>query len=364
MLLARRNLTHDRVRLGLSVTGVALSVMLILVLSGYLAGIYRQASTYLEHTPGTIVIAQQGVRTFAGSTSFLSTDALETLRATPGVERAIPIVMQSAVLELHDRKEIASIVGYDKALGGGPWMLAEGRVPDSDDEIVIDRVLAGQHGIAVGGLVTILDRGFRVVGLSDGTSLWIGSYVFARADAVQELLRAPGVWSAIFVTPAAGTTEPELIQAISIPGAEAFAKADRIEADRKGIGRIYDASLGLMIAIAFVVGVLVVGLVIYTAAIERRREYGAFKAIGMPNRALYRLVASQALIAALVGGFLGVGLALGLAAVMATLRPQFPVVIEPGAVATALLSSLAMAVLAAFAPARAMSGLEPAEVLR
>ena len=53
MLLARRNLTHDRVRLVLSITGVALSVMLILLLSGYLAGIYRQASTYLENTPGS-----------------------------------------------------------------------------------------------------------------------------------------------------------------------------------------------------------------------------------------------------------------------------------------------------------------------
>jgi putative ABC transport system permease protein len=364
MLLARRNLTHDRVRLSLSITGVALSVMLILLLSGYLAGIYRQASTYLENAPGSIVVAQKGVRTFAGSSSFLSGEVLDAVRATPGVARAVPIVMQAAVLELHDRKEIASLVGYDPSQGGGPWTLADGRVPDADDEVVVDRVLANQHGIAIGTALTILDREFTVVGLSDGTSLWVGSYAFTRAAAVQGLLRAPGVWSAVFVTPAPGVSEADVISAISIPGIEAFAKTDKIEADRKGIARIYDAPLGLMVGIAFVVGVLVVGLVIYTATIERRREYGALKAIGMRNRTLYRLVTSQALIAAIGGGLLGVALAFGLAALLIALRPQFPVVIEPGAIATALAASLVMAVLAALAPARAMAGLAPAEVFR
>lgn len=364
MLLARRNLSHDRVRLLLSVAGVALSVMLILLLSGYLAGIYRQASAYLENAPGSVVVAQKGVRTFAGSSSFLSSAVVDAVRTSPGVARAVPIVMQSAVLELHDRKEIAGLLGYDPALGGGPWDLDSGREPATDDEVVMDRILADQHGIGPGSRVKILDREFTVVGLSNGTSMWIGSYVFARAEAVQTLLRAPGTWSAIFVTPAAGVSDDEVLAQISIPGVEARAKTDKIENDRKGIARIYDAPLGLMVAIAFVVGVLVVGLVIYTATVERRREYGALKAIGMPNRTLYRLVAGQALLAAVAGGLLGVALAFGLGALLVAWRPQFPVVMEPEAVAAALGASLVMAVLAALAPARAIAGLAPAEVFR
>ena len=38
-----------------------------------------------------------------------------------------------------------------------------------------------------------------------------------------------------------------------------------------------------MIAIAFLVGTMVVGLVIYTATIERQREYGVLKAMGHPT---------------------------------------------------------------------------------
>ena len=180
MLLARRNLAHDQTRLLLSIAGVALSVMLILLLSGYLAGIYRQASAYLENTPGSTVVSQHGVRTFAGSSSFLSPDVLDALLANADVDRAIPIVMQCAVLELHDRKEIASLIGYEVALGGGPWDVASGREPAADDEVVMDRVLADQHGIKVGDQLEILDREMTVVGLSNGTSMWIGSISLPR----------------------------------------------------------------------------------------------------------------------------------------------------------------------------------------
>ena len=86
-----------------------------------------------------------------------------------------------------------------------------------------------------------------------------------------------------------------------MPGTEVLLKRDVIANDAKLLARVYDAPIGLMVAIAFVVGVLVVGLVIYTATIERRREYGALKAIGARNRILYRVVTIQALIAAVVG---------------------------------------------------------------
>ena len=58
MFLARRNLFQDTTRLALSISGVALAVMLILLLNGFLSGMYRQIAAYLEHTPGSVVVAQ------------------------------------------------------------------------------------------------------------------------------------------------------------------------------------------------------------------------------------------------------------------------------------------------------------------
>lgn len=73
-----------------------------------------------------------------------------------------------------------------------------------------------------------------------------------------------------------------------VPGTNALAKPDVIANDQQLLGRVFDAPLLLMVVIAFLVGTLVVGLVIYTATAERQREYGVLKAVGTENWMLYR----------------------------------------------------------------------------
>ena len=364
MLLARRNLFRDRTRFLLSVAGVAVSVGLILLLTGYRTGVYRQASAYLDNTPGSVVVAEKGIRDFLGTSSVLPAGALDAARSTPGVQRVIPVVSQFVIFERHGRKDGFFLIGYDPATGGGPWRLVEGREPAADDELVIDRTTARQHEIALGDQIGLLDRQATVVGLSDETTFWAGSIAFARISTAESLLRAPGLRSFLLVTPDAGVIPAALRDRLAVPGADALLKADMIANDAKLMARVYDAPIGLMVAIAFVVGVLVVGLVIYTATIERRREYGAVKAIGARNRTLYRVVTSQALIAATAGAIVGVGLGFAAGAVLMAWRPQFLVAIEPTPVAVVLASSLLMAVLAALVPARSVARLEPAEVFR
>lgn len=364
MLLARRNLFRDRTRFLLSVLGVAVSVGLILLLAGYRSGVYRQASAYLDNTPGTIVVAERGIQNFLGTSSVLPPGAAEAVRATPGVDRVIPVVSQFVIFERHERKDGFFLIGYDPAIGGGPWKLVEGREPTADDELVVDRTTARQHDMTLGDQVRLLDRDATIVGLSDETTFWAGSVAFARLTTLESLRRAPGVRSYLVVTPAAGSSPETLRDRIAIPGTEVLLKSDVVANDRKLLARVYDAPIGLMVAIAFVVGVLVVGLVIYTATIERRREYGAVKAIGARNRTLYRVVTIQAVIAAVVGALVGIGLAYAAGAALMTWRSQFLVDIEPAAIGIVLASSLLMALLAALIPARSLARLEPAEVFR
>ena len=364
MLLARRNLFRDRTRFLLSVLGVAVSIGLMLLLAGYRAGVYSQASAYLDNTPGSVIVAERGIRDFLGTSSILPAGAEDAARQSPGVARVIPIVSQFVIFERHGRKDGFFLIGYDPAKGGGPWRRAAGREPTADDELVVDRTTARQHEIAIGDRIRLLDREATVVGLSDETNFWAGSIAFARISTLESLLRAPGLQSFLIVTPTAGTSPDTLLERLSIPGSEVLLKADVIASDRKLMARVYDAPIGLMVAIAFVVGVLVVGLVIYTATIERRREYGALKAIGARNRTLYRVVTTQALIAAAAGALVGVGLAYGAGAGLMAWRPQFRVEIEPAAVGVVLASSLLMALLAALIPARSVALLEPAEVFR
>ena len=149
-----------------------------------------------------------------------------------------------------------------------------------------------------------------------------------------------------------------------ISGTEALSKRQMISNDARLFARYFSAPIQLMGAIAFLVGTLVIGLVIYTATVERQREYGTLKAIGARNRVLYRVVVGQALVVAGAGSLAGVVLAILAARLIMDLRPQFLILFEPSMVAGALGAGLAMAVIAAVFPARIMARLAPAEVFR
>src|SRR3972149_11699188 len=210
MKLALQNLLQDKLRFALSVTGVALAVMLILFLLGLRAGMFRSAALYLHNAPGSVAVMPAGVKSpSAGSGQVLSPDKVAAVASAPGVEQATPILLTMAIPELHGQKQVIKLVGYDTALGGGPWDLARGREPAADDEVVLDRVLADRHDFDVGDSFTIGGRQLNVVGLSNRTAPFAGSYVLARKSLVEGLALAPGAATFVLVTPAQGTTPNE-----------------------------------------------------------------------------------------------------------------------------------------------------------
>ena len=366
MFLARRNLFQNKTRLALSVAGVALAIMLILILNGFRDGLYRRFAAYLDHAPGAVIVAQAGVNNFLTATSLLPPGTIEAARQEPGVATVTPLISQIAIYDdRNGTKRSAYLVGYDPALGGGPWRLVDGREPQTDDELVMDRVNADQQGLALGDTLTIMGRRFTVVGRSAETLTWTGGYIFARRSALAGLLLAPDAASHLLVTPAPGVA-PETVRdrLRALPGTTVLLKGDVIANDRTLFSRILDPPLRMMVAIALLVGTLVVGLIIYTATVERQREYGVLKALGASNGLLYRAVTAQALIAAGVGAVVGIALAVAVGRLIMAVRPQFLISLEPTAVGGALLAGLAMALLAALGPARTIAHLAPADVFR
>jgi putative ABC transport system permease protein len=284
----------------------------------------------------------------------------------PGVARAIPVLEARAMPEFHGKKESVLLIGYDPALGGGAWDLAEGREPAADDEIVLDRVLADRHNFAIGETFPISGLALKVVGLSKATSSFTGSYVFARKSLVEKLVLSPGAVSVVVVTASPGTAAKDLAAELQqrLPGANVLLKSRVMANDQQIMAGIIDQIIVIMVGAAFVVGALVVGMVLYTATIERRSEYGILKAIGAQSGVLYRVTVSQAFIAAGFGVFAGIGFAYLMGWLVETFKPQFRVSIEPSAITVTVGAGLVMALLGALIPARSIASLAPAEVFR
>jgi putative ABC transport system permease protein len=62
-----------------------------------------------------------------------------------------------------------------------------------------------------------------------------------------------------------------------------------------GLGILFGAFLGLL------VGIVIVGQTMYSATVERLREYGTLKALGMSNAGVAAIIVKQALVAGLLG---------------------------------------------------------------
>jgi putative ABC transport system permease protein len=365
MLIARRNLTQEKTRLALSVGGVALAIMLVLILDGLLVGMFRQITAYLDHNEASIIVAQEGVENLLGATSLLPPGTQDRVEGIRGVDDVVPILSRFVILDLHGKKQPVYVIGYSVERGGGPWEIAEGREPRDDREMVFDRVLADRHGLGVGDPVEVMDLEMRIVGLSAGSASWMTSFIFLPKAAVEDLLRAPGETSFLLVSAAEGRSPEAVRERIDRLGdLEVILKSEMAANDTRLFARFFSAPVRLMTGIAFLVGALVVGLVIYTATVERQWEFGVLKALGARNRLLYQVVLAQAVLAALLGTALGMGLARGASALIMAARPQFLVVLQANMIGRAAVIGLGMALVAALIPVRVVARLAPAEVFR
>jgi len=364
--LAFRNLFQQKFRLALSVGGVALAMMLIVLLNGFLAGIYVQITAYLDHTPVDLVVAQDGVTNLLSATSLLPLNAADLARSVPGIERTIPIISQFIIMDIHDEKVVAYLIGYNPKEGGGPWALKAGRAPMDDDEVVLDWVMAQTHHFNLGDTIEILDEDFTVVGLSDGTNSWMASFIFMQKQAAERILLAPDATSFLLLTfaPDADPTTVEMRLQRRLRDVEIVPAETMKQNDLALLVRVFAIPLRMMVAIAFAVGTAILGMVIYTATVERVREYGVLKAVGVKNRQLYRLVTVQGLVTALLGVTLGIGLAWLAAEWVMNASPKFLVVLRPGDILPAALTGILMGLLAAWLPARHVGRLDPAQVFR
>ena len=226
-------------------------------------------------------------------------------------------------------------------------------------------MLAARHGLNLGDEIEVLEKEFTIVGLSRGTSSWMTSFFFVPKPAAEELLLTPGANSFVLVSTTSGADLGAVLERLNrISDVNALTKQQMAANDLKLFARVFSAPLKLMVSIAFLVGTMIVGLISYTATVERQRDYGVLKAIGAKNRVLYRVVVTQSVVAAVTGAAFGVVVANAAVRMIMRFRPQFLVVIEPADLALALLAGIGMALLAAAFPARVLARLAPADVFR
>ena len=121
-------------------------------------------------------------------------------------------------------------------------------------------------------------------------------------------------------------------------------------------------SVGSLIIFAVLSGFIIIGLTLYSAAIDRIKDYGTLKAIGATNGYITRLILTQAFLISLVGFLLGRALVEGFRLGVANAGTifEFPVNMQIGFFLLTLFIALGGSLFAI----RRINSLEPAQVFR
>lgn len=367
LFIAWKNLSRERGRFLLSIGGVTFAVLLILVIGALYQGWSVLITKYIESVDADLWVAQKGTGDMSHTFSLLPAGLSGTLENIEGVERVRRFVGRRIAFDFKGNDLTLFIVGFDPASNdGGPVKMLEGRAAPSTREVIIDRSLAKKRGLALGDTLP-LETGidWTVVGISTGGNQALFSYAFVNEDEAERLLKMNGFANYFLVTVRNGASVDVVKQKMNqLPDVQATTRDDFIEVNRNIIKEAFLPIIFVLFVIGFAIGVAIVGLTIYTATIERAKEYGVLKAIGFDSSQLYRIVFLQSFFASVLGYAFGVALAFVLSVVVGNIEPSFITLFRFVDIALVFALTILMALLAAWLPTRRIARIDPAETFR
>ncbi len=392
--LTRKNLAARKFRLFSTAFAIMLGVAFMagtLVLSDTIgktfddlfADIYEDTDAYVRQSSDFEAFGQE-VR------GRVDASLVDTVAAVDGVEIAEGTTNVSAVLLGKDGKPVIDQEG-PPALGFdwsdidelNPFSLIDGTRPEGADQIVIDKNSADEGDVVVGDQVSVLTsqgpRPYTVAGIAkfgDSDSPGGASVVMFDREEAQQLAE-PGKYDGVSVVADDGISEQEMASRISqaLPsGVEAITGTQLSDENTDAIQdalSFINIFLLIFAFIALFVGAFVIYNTFGILVAQRTKETALLRSIGAGRRQILSSVIAESvvvgLIAAVVGLFMGIGIAVGLKALLAGFGLDIPaggLVIKSSTVIVSVVVGVVITVLSAALPARRASKISPMEAFR
>jgi putative ABC transport system permease protein len=393
--LAWKQLTQRRLRTILTILAVAVGVMVIIALSSHARGIYVSFIANFERLgPTTIIVSSTGTR-------LLSDVDVYRISELPGVSIVIPMRTLSGNVEgLNVRATVVGVRASElKELLGGDVNLLKGN-PLTDTPIPIALIgyniahdqSSGSEVVDVGQTIAVRVGTrtyiFSVVGIlnyygssfllsSPDDSIYIPLDYFRRVSGVQG-------YSVVIVKASDVNVVSDVADNIRmLLGARA--RVTTVQSVVNTFTNILNQMNLLLVSIAstsFIAAGLGTFNIMMVSVLERVREIGLLKALGMSDTTVLLLYLIQGLLIGLIGGLSGFGLGIVLSQALThifslTIGPRslgpgpqanpftsYTPVLDPQYTLIAVVLSLTTTAVASIYPSWRASKLSPVEALR
>lgn len=375
--IALKMLVGDRAKFLMLVSALSFASLLMTQQSGVFCGLMRWTTATIRNTRVPIWVVDQKVEQANEIKPLRDTD-LARVRSVPGVAWAVPLYqsIQQARFADGNFKSI-QLFGIDSAtLIGAPSTMLEGKLEDlwQAHAVIIDKDGLAKVNrdrktpIGVGNSFEINDNEAKIVGICQAEPSFFGyPYVYTTYERALEIVpKTRRNLGYILVKNQPEVTPENLARLIEKnTGLRAFTEDeffwDTIWWFVKNTG--IPISFGTTIILGFIVGLAVSGQTFYMFILENMRYLGALKAMGASNRLLTYMLLVQALLV----GFIGFGIGLGLTSIfgyVALNMRQPPFFLPYEVLVASCLGIVLNCMLAAYIGIKRIAKLEAAEVFR
>ncbi|MFI9393777.1 ABC transporter permease [Streptomyces bauhiniae] len=318
--MAERNALRNPRRTG--ATGAALMIGLALVacLSVVGSSMVASATDQLDKTVGADFIVQ------SDNGSVITPQAVDALKRTPGLERVTEYKILPVSMTTPDGK-----VSKNESLNAADPSYAEdlrtktvqGDLADAygADSMSVFAGFAKDHGIKLGSRVDVAFKDGRTAKLtvraitSDEVVVDKGAMYVSIATAKKYVPADKMPLDLLFFATAKEGQQDAAYKALKAslhdyPQYTVRDQTDYKQALKDQIGQLLNLIYGLL-ALAIIVAVLGVVNTLALSVVERTREIGLMRAIGLSRRQLRRMIRLESVVIALFGALLGLGLGMG-----------------------------------------------------
>jgi putative ABC transport system permease protein len=394
--VALKGLLGRKLRAFLTAFAIVLGVAMIsgaFVLTDTLGKSFDSIYTDSYKAADAVVSSRKSVETDLGGKKTLAYSAkvLTDVKSLPGVELAQGSIEDESRLVDRTGTPIGKIsdgiaVGIDPQADHSltPLKLVKGSWPSGDHQIAIDKTTAATNHFSIGQTVGSFGEGplarYRISGLVRfGKTNALGGATISVYDlaTAQRLFNKQGKLDLIRVRARDGITSAQVVQQIrplmttstQVKSALEQAKADSSETQGDlNVMKYFLLGFG---GIALFVGGFVIANTLAITVAQRMRELATLRTLGASRRQVLVSVVLEALaigvLGSIVGLFLGLGIAMGLTALLAATGVDLPSsspVMSMRTVIVSIGTGTLIALLASLRPASRATRVEPIAAVR
>jgi putative ABC transport system permease protein len=380
--LAVKNLQRRRGRTLLTITGVAIAVVVLFSLLSISAGYEYRLTREMDSLGFHLIAVPKGCPYEAASLiihggvipKYLSSEDLARVRATEGISFASPLLLHQVVK--NGTPHI--IYGIDPAdiTELKPFWKVNGRYFETGETrvMVVGSTLAEKEGLAAGSILPFGpdEEPFTIVGVLEPMGGEDDNFHFIPLAEAQRLFGKEDKVTAVAVR----VTDVSRIPAVSadleeIPDVQVVTMAQVVGTIMNLVGSARTLLYTVMVIAVVISGAGIINSLLMSVN-ERTREFGMMKAIGASGTDIGILILMETVIITLIGGVLGIVVAVvGSGLIEGFVREVIPyapagslVLFDPYLVLITLLFSGVLGMVCGIYPALRSARLSPMEAIR